>query len=1202
MGRNALAVFVLAAGSLVGCDRITQPINDWNVNQGARERVTTILTRAQAAQGRLDQKALCFWYNGTAVVDALEQSFASDSYDRWTVAGGLEKGLTSFEITGSTVDAEAATDTPTALVSGTIDGRPFTMRVPKGKPIEWVLTPKGKRSVTRRAAAGAAPRAGASPSARSSSPLEEGAPAPRASRPRTAIGEARPADLEGVGAAPLSSEEQAAVGFALLYLRGGAAGWQKMLSADSPWHSLPLPDAMAEIAARVGPPDGTRWQLQHPGPSGEANQAVFSVEYPSGMTETLWLEIVSEAGTMKLRRVRALSEPWPWPPRPGNKFEQIALLNGAPGHLPGAWLLAAALLGALLLAALGWRSGQAAASEARRRRLGWTALALAGIGFACARGGDGPKGDKETAAEGPTELRALVPLREALAEGASGDALSPLLAGAPRDGAAGDVARLWRADRMLRDYRLNEADTVLATFPSPGPYPLAALLRARLAMLRGKPGGSLEHYELVRSLGADDDGMRLDAAIALSVAEEEQASDHAFSRLTTLGSRLAIPYYVAAENAMAEDRPEEAEKLFQIAWELQPLSRDTLFGSPLLAAVCTRKAIYPLIDAGSAAEPRRGGQVPGQQPLPVPADAQASLVGGLLRIRLYGAELRVPGGAVLAPAGTVVEAADLFERSERDAQVEQLAVLTYQASVPGAFAQPVLRRRLELAAVGLAEQERWADLLALTDKLPAFDGRLPPKLTRLRAAALARSDRAREAFELLVRLAQDDKLHGRRDTGTLYQLADALVREQKYDLALKVLHRANAISGLAGGAVRERQVRMEKKLADAHLLFETPHFRIRYPRLTGEVYARQLAVVLEEERKRLSRWIPVAKPQPVDVDLYPVHEFLSSYATEMPVVGIFDGRVRVPFADLHSLHPQLVAILTHELAHALIAQSTGDRAPHWVQEGLAQHVEMVQKVHNPFPDLEPAGLSLSLAVVEHALRGFSEQQFVEDSYAEAAWAFHYLEAKHGTASIHRLLAAFARGADSDAALQAALGMDTARLDSALRTWATTPGLPRLWPTKLRKYDDEAERLALTARPEPPPAHVVAGAGRFTDPHNREIQAMARWHASYLRWAQPLKVAYTPVQKALSSGTWSPAVEAPCRQLAVETERVMSQPMLFRVPDSSIDYPLRQAIISLNRLGMACGHGDVTQARGYFAQAQQWLEQTATLFAKHKLAL
>ncbi len=1080
-----------------------------------------------------------------------------------------------------------ATDTPTALVSGTIDGRPFTMRVPKEKPIEWVLTPKGKRSVARRTpSAGSAPRASASPpSARSSQPLDDDAPPRRAAPPRTATGEPRPFDLAGVGAAPLSSEEQAAVGFALLYLRGGAAGWQKMLSADSPWHSLPLPDAMAEIAARVGPPDGTRWQLQRPGPSGEASQAVFSVEYPSGMTETLWLDIVSEAGAMKLRRVRVLSEPWPWPPRPSNKFEQIA----------GVWPIVAALLGALLLAALGRRS-------APGRRLGWATLALAGLGFACARGGEGPVGDQGPAVEEAAQLRALVPLREALAEGAAGDALSPLLAGAPRDGAAGDVVRLWRADRMLREYRLNEADSVLATFPSPGPYPLAALLRARLAVLRGKPGGSLEHYELVRALGADDDGMRLDAAIALSMAEEEQASDHAFSRLTTLGSRLAIPYYVAAENAMAEDRGEEAEKLFQIAWELQPLSRDTLFGSPLLATVCTRKAIYPLIDAGSAAEPRRGGQVPGPQPLPVPADAQASLVGGLLRIRLYGAELRVPGGQVLAPAGTVVEAADLFERSERDEQVAQLEVLAYQANAVGAFAQPVLRRRLELAAVGLAEQERWADVLTLTEKLPAFEGRLPPDLTRLRAAALARSSRAREAFELLVRLAQDDKLHGRRDTGTLYQLADALVREEKYDLALKVLHRANAISGLSGGAIRERQVRMEKKLADAHLVFTTPHFRIRYPRLTGEVYARQLAVVLEEERKRLSRWVPVAKPRPVDVDLYPVHEFLSSYATEMPVVGIFDGRVRVPFADLHSLHPQLVSILTHELAHALIAQSTGDRAPHWVQEGLAQHVEMVQQVHNPFPDLEPAGLSLSLAVVEHALRGFSEQGFVETSYAEAAWAFHYLETKHGTAGIHRLLAAYARGADGDAALQAALGMDTAKLDSALRTWATTPGLPRLWPTKLRKYDDEAERLARTARPDPPPARVVEGAARFTDPRNREMQAMARWHASYLRWAQPLKVAYTPVQKALSSGTWSPAVEGSCRQLAVETDKVMGQPMLFRVPDTSIDYPLRQAILSLNRLGTACERGDLSQARGHFAQAQQWLEQTASLLGKYKLGL
>lgn len=1189
MGRKALAMFVLAAGLLAGCDRVSKPLNDWNVKAGARDRVTKILQRMEDSPGKLDQKALCFWYNGTAVVDPSEQSLASDSYDRWQVEGGLEKGVNSFELTEVTVDDTAA-DT-TALVSGTIDGRPFTMRVIKERPIRWEVAPKGKRSLTRRASSGGSPRATAPRSTAESGDAEE-ARAPRAAAPRTA----RPRevglpDLSSVGAAPLSTEEQGAVAFAVLYLRGGAAAWQKILSSDSPWHALPPADAMAEIAARVGPPDGTRWQLQHPGPNGEPHDAVFSIEYPSGMTETLWLQLASEAGTLKLRRVRSLSEPWPLPLRETPQFERIAAIPGVPTDRRLLWFLALGCAGVASLALRG-----------RRRRLGWAAIALAAVGFACTRekSGGATLGSSE-GSDKPASLRALVQLREALAEGASGDALTPLLAAAPKDGVAGDIARLWRGDRMLRDYRLNEADAILATFPNPAPYPLAELMRARVAVLRGTPDKSLDHYESVRALGADDDGLRLEAAIAISSGDDEQAGERAFSRLTTMGSREAVPYYVAAENAMAEDRGEEAEQFFKIGWELQPLSRDTLFSSPLLATACTRKKVYPLLDAASAAEPKRGGPVPGAQPLPLPEGGQASLVGGLLRVRLDGAEVRVPGGQMLAPVGTLVEAADLFERSERDEQVEQLPVLIDQASVDGAFAQPVLRHRLELAALGLAEQDRWADLLTLTDKLPAFKGRLPPRLTRLRAAALARSGRAREAFELLVRLAQDDRLHGRRDTGTLYQLADALVREQQYDLALKVLHRANGISGLSGGMARERQVSMEKRLAEAHETFETPYFRIRYPRLTGKVYAQQLAVVLEEERKRLSRWIPVAKPQPVDVDLYPVQEFLSSYAAEMPVVGIFDGRVRVPFADLHSLHPKLVSILTHELAHALISQATGDHAPNWVQEGLAQHVQMVQDVNNPFPDLEPVGLSLSLAVVEHALRGFSEQQFVELSYAEAAWTFHYVEAKHGVAGIHKLLAAYKKGADNEAALQSALGMDTAKLDASLRSWATAPGLPRLWPTKLRRYDDEAAKLAAMTPAEAPPARVTSGIDRFSATGRQEL-AMKQWHATYLRWAQPLKEAYTPVQKGISSGKWERSYEVSCRQLAAETGKVMNDPTLFAAPDTRIGYPLRQAVLFLNKLGDACGRSDMVTAQIYYARANTYLEQTAGLLGEHKLPL
>jgi hypothetical protein len=45
---------------------------------------------------------------------------------------------------------------------------------------------------------------------------------------RAAEGEA----TTGIGGAPRSPEERAAVGFAVLYRRGGATAWQKALSAD----------------------------------------------------------------------------------------------------------------------------------------------------------------------------------------------------------------------------------------------------------------------------------------------------------------------------------------------------------------------------------------------------------------------------------------------------------------------------------------------------------------------------------------------------------------------------------------------------------------------------------------------------------------------------------------------------------------------------------------------------------------------------------------------------------------------------------------------------------------------------------------------------------------------------------------------------------------------------------------------------------
>jgi hypothetical protein len=127
---------------LAGCDQISQRYQEHETKGNAKARVTTILEGIKKAGRRSDQKALCLWYDGSIYInDEHEQSFASDNFDRWRQTGGIGGGIQTFEV--AEVVVEPAEEVPTALVSGTIDGKPFSMRVPEGKMIAWVTKPKG---------------------------------------------------------------------------------------------------------------------------------------------------------------------------------------------------------------------------------------------------------------------------------------------------------------------------------------------------------------------------------------------------------------------------------------------------------------------------------------------------------------------------------------------------------------------------------------------------------------------------------------------------------------------------------------------------------------------------------------------------------------------------------------------------------------------------------------------------------------------------------------------------------------------------------------------------------------------------------------------------------------------------------------------------------------------------------------------------
>ncbi|HEV7517550.1 MAG TPA: hypothetical protein VGR07_14710 [Thermoanaerobaculia bacterium] len=981
----------------------------------------------------------------------------------------------------------------------------------------------------------------------------------------------------------ISEAERAAVGLAADYIQGGPQVWWDWLAAGSPLRRLGRSAALSELAARVGPADGATWQLLTPGRV-DPQRAVFGIEFASGLDETLELRLVEEGG-FKLAEIRTTSDP----------LEPAAVLpGGTPGtaDIPAAattravgapagprwpwWTAALALLlGAAGALALG-RAGQKAAALA----LGAAAFVVLAGALVWGMVGRHAAAARAAAAAGLTpaaarlDLGALAPLRAALAAGADRAAIARLLAAVQGDPRLRDVQELWRAQYLMGEGDLRGAEAILRRFPESPAYPLADLLRARLAFRRMRRAETGWLYVKAIGHGLDDDGLRLEAGFAEAQTDEEDHAEVDFKRMVEMGSRLSEPWYVAAQLAASQDRIPEAEAYLRRAWQLEPAPRASLFGSPLLAALVARPSLFPLFKLGVPEEARLAPEGP-RRPLALPAAARAATCGQALRLSLGNAVLLVPGGAELAPADAVLEDAATWSHHEETRALAALPALTAQSAAGGTL-PPRLLRLAERAGSALSEQHRWTELVALTAAMAAPTAETasaPADLVRLRAKALHQLDRDGEARELLVRLAKSDIAGRRPATTTLFALAELFAEAGEYDTAIKLIEKADSQLPEPRGEQRRRQLAMDRDLAASYSSFLSDHFEVRYPSAKGDRYARQVAWVLEEERKRLQHWIPSAGSKRIEVHLFPIKDFYASFASDVAVVGLFDGKMRVPFGEQRTLHPKLVAILSHELAHALMTDATHGQTPHWVQEGVAQHIEMGTERFNPLPDLAETGHALSFANLDPILKGFAEKQLVGLAYSEAAWAIAFIEARFGERAIPRLLAAFAAGRTTDQAIAEVCGLTPAEFDRAFWAWGTGAG-PRVRTLETRSYGEEYDELETREK-------LDDGLHLGRRPDEGDVrQKMSDWQARYAartagikRRMKPIVELYEREGLPVRDGT-----AAACGELAAEVRKLLADPAVWSTPDRDIGDELRAAYGLIADLGDACQIGQDPRAR------------------------
>jgi tetratricopeptide (TPR) repeat protein len=859
----------------------------------------------------------------------------------------------------------------------------------------------------------------------------------------------------------LSEAERQAVVFAAEYLDQGPAAWWDRLARTSPLRRLGREAALAEIEVRAGAPAGAEWALE--AAPREIRGAVFTLGFPSGVDDTLVLDLVQENGGWKIGSLRTSAEPVAAqrsiagvegtaaaaPARPS----ALAPLTPFLAKIPVWLLLAVGAAGALLLAA--------AALERHQRALA-IPLGLAGglfVAAALAAGllprvlAPGPVAVGGGGDPGFAELRSLLPLRRALTQ-AEGAVSSTVPAETRAAGVAGQVAQLWWAQNLLGGMDLRGVDQVLKGFPSPGGFPLAELLRARVAFVRLEEVPTATGFQRAAAAGVAHEGLLYESAQAFLLLGFHEHAKQFLHQLGALGARRAAAWYALARIAVLDDQSRDAGQYFRTAWQLEPSPRAEILDTPLLTALLGDLQIRQLIHLGDAEEPVVACPQISVRAVALPAGFEARLLGGTLRIRRGETELRVPGGCDLAPAGTPSDPAGVWAQQRAESLLARLPTLIKAARTPGALAQPAVRQRTEDAAEALAERRRWPDLLALTESLSGEPASLPPSLVRLRVDALRSSGRDAEARDLLILLAKGNTADRRTDPATLYELAHLLADEGSFDTAMKLAAKADSQLPFESSGNFLRQLRMEKRLAVSSEVFRSPHFAVRYQPERGEKFARKTADILEAERQRLQAWIPLASSRVIEVHLLPLDDFKLGYSPDMDVLGLYDGKIRVPLGNAPKFVPFIVSLLTHELAHALITEKTADQAPRWFQEGLAQHLEMVDDDVNPIAGYRDKENLASFPLIEPAISSFSPALSTL-GYDESRWTLHYVEHRYGPAGIRRLLEAFRAGKTTDEAITVALGLPVARFNQELWDWGANQA-PDVWKVPMVRYDEDEE--------------------------------------------------------------------------------------------------------------------------------------------------
>jgi tetratricopeptide (TPR) repeat protein len=226
-----------------------------------------------------------------------------------------------------------------------------------------------------------------------------------------------------------------------------------------------------------------------------------------------------------------------------------------------------------------------------------------------------------------------------------------------------------------------------------------------------------------------------------------------------------------------------------------------------------------------------------------------------------------------------------------------------------------------------------------------------------------------------------------------------------------------------------KKVQRDKAEEESYREGETAHFDLKYYGGAAPELASEILRALEEDFNDLESQLDYTPHEQIQVILYTGQAFADITRAPGWVGALNDGRIRIPVQGLNEVTPELAHVLKHELTHSFVGQKSHNRAPTWLQEGVAQWMEG-RRSSSPAGALVEAaeqGQAPPLSALEGSWMSLSGNS-AAFAYAWSLAAVESIIDAGGVSDISRLLDSIVGAPSTEAAMQQTLRENYADLN------------------------------------------------------------------------------------------------------------------------------------------------------------------------------